>query len=130
MLARGFDVTQVVLQQTGEPGVRLRKIRVEGNGGAEGLSRAWVFPHSGQRTRKQEMGQRILMGPLQGIQGRIHSIVVFPLPQSDSAQSDVGLGVIGIDCQCLPVCPPRVACTVEAQIQVCNLQEQVRPGGL
>ena len=46
MFARGFGIAQVLLKQSGEPDVRFRKIRVEGNGRAERLGRTLVFLHS------------------------------------------------------------------------------------
>jgi hypothetical protein len=70
VLARGFGVAEVLLEQGGEPHMRFRKIRIEGNGCAERLGRPLVFPHSRQRAPKQEMGQRIVMNPLQRIESR------------------------------------------------------------
>jgi hypothetical protein len=61
VLARGFGVAEVLLEQSGESHVRFRKIRIEGNGCAKRLGRPLVFLHSRQREPQQEMGQRIVI---------------------------------------------------------------------
>ena len=65
MFARRFGIAGMLFQQGGQKRVRLRKIRVQGNGGTQGLGRALVFFHSRQRAPEQVMRQGILVSPLQ-----------------------------------------------------------------
>jgi hypothetical protein len=46
VLARGFGLTEALLQQCGKSNVRFGKIRVEGYGCAESLGRPLVLLHS------------------------------------------------------------------------------------